>query len=418
MMAKGIIIATSFGQRSGRPENKVSRSAFLLPTEQESRKGVLSGTVTLYAADIAAQKVEETILSKTADFIRSRKGATILLAAATLVGSIFISSNLSAVKVTDGSEKQTVVTGKTADTMQIIDQAGFALSDNDAYSVDGADSAVKAIKIFRAFDIKVIDGGKEKTISAVSGTVGEALANAGIDLPDEDDVMSVTLDADAEEDMTVRIDRVKVVKSTATKTVSYKTVTKNDSSLESGKTKVSVEGVNGTKEVTTTKKYVNGKLTETKTTEKVIKKAVDKVILKGTKKAAAKTTAPKKTTAANNAKASVDAGKKTLTINGKTVSYSRVLTGSGTAYTAPKGSLTSTGKKVRVGLVAVNPKVIPYGTRLYITTADGSRTYGYAVAADTGGALRSGAALVDLFYNTESECRSFGRRQVKVYILD
>ena len=236
MMAKGIIIATSFGQRSGRPENKVSRSAFLLPTEQESRKGVLSGTVTLYAADIAAQKVEETILSKTADFIRSRKGASILLAAATLVGSIFISSNLSAVKVTDGSEKQTVVTGKTADTMQIIDQAGFALSDNDAYSVDGADSAVKAIKIFRAFDIKVIDGGKEKTISAVSGTVGEALANAGIDLPDEDDVMSVTLDADAEEDMTVRIDRVKVVKSTATKTVSYKTVTKNDSSLESGKT--------------------------------------------------------------------------------------------------------------------------------------------------------------------------------------
>ena len=277
MMAKGIIIATSFGQRSGRPENKVSRSAFLLPTEQESRKGVLSGTVTLYAADIAAQKVEETILSKTADFIRSRKGATILLAAATLVGSIFISSNLSAVKVTDGSEKQTVVTGKTADTMQIIDQAGFALSDNDAYSVDGADSAVKAIKIFRAFDIKVIDGGKEKTISAVSGTVGEALANAGIDLPDEDDVMSVTLDADAEEDMTVRIDRVKVVKSTATKTVSYKTVTKNDSSLESGKTKVSVEGVNGTKEVTTTKKYVNGKLTETKTSEKVTKKAVDKV---------------------------------------------------------------------------------------------------------------------------------------------
>ena len=356
-------------------------------------------------------------MSKTADFIRSRKGATILLAAATLVGSIFISSNLSAVKVTDGSEKHTVVTGKTAGAMQIIHQAGFALSDNDAYSVDSTESSVKAIKIFRAFDIKVIDGGKEKTISAVSGTVGEALANAGIDLPDKDDVMSVTLDAAAEEDMTVKIDRVKVVKNTTTKTVNYKTVTKNDSTLESGKTKVSVEGVNGTKEVTTTKKYVNGKLTETKTSEKVTKKAVDKVVLKGTKKAASQTTnSSKKTT--TNAKASVDSSKKTLTINGKTVSYSKVLTGSGTAYTAPKGSLTSTGKKVRVGLVAVNPKVIPYGTRLYITTADGSRTYGYAVAADTGGALRSGAALVDLFYNTESECRSFGRRQVKVYILD
>lgn len=358
----------------------------------------------------AEQKVEEKILGKKADFIRSRKGASLLLAGATLVSSIFISSNLSAVDVIDGKEKHTVVTGKTKSTVEIIHQAGFALSDNDAYTVGGTDSAVKAIKIFRAFDIKVIDGGKEQMISAVSGTVGEALENAGIELPDSDDIVSVKLDAEAEEDMVVKIDRVKYVTNTVTKTVSYKTVTKNDSTLESGKTKVSVEGVNGSKEVTTTKKYVNGKLTDTKTSEKVTKKAVDKVVLKGTKKTTS--------TTKNSATATVNSDSKTLTINGKTVSYSKVLTGSGTAYTAPKGAKTSTGQTARVGLVAVNPKIIPYGTRLYITTVDGSRTYGYAVAADTGGALRNGSALVDLFYNTESECVSFGRRQVKVYILD
>lgn len=352
-------------------------------------------------------------MSKTADFIRSRKGASILLACATLVSSIFISSNLSAVEVTDGSQKKTVIATKNTSTAQIIHQAGFALSAKDAYSLSSIDT-VKAIKIFRTFDMTVVDGGEEKTISAMDGTVEEALVNAGIELPDKDDVISVKLDAAVEENMTVKIDRVNYVTKKTTKTVKYKTVTKNDSTLESGKTKVSVEGVNGEKEVTTTKKYVNGKLADTKTSEKVTKKAVDKVVLKGTKKAASST---KKSTTSSK-KASVDTGSKTITVNGKTLSYKRVLTGSGTAYTSRAGARTSTGKVAREGLVAVNPNVIPYGTKLYITTSDGSWTYGYAVAADTGGALRSGRALVDLYYSSEAKCRQFGRRQVKVYILD
>lgn len=362
------------------------------------------------------QKVEEKVLGKKADFIRSRKGASVLLASATLVSSIFISSNLSAVDVIDGNEKHKVVSTKSASSMQIINQAGFALSGNDAYSINSIDNTVKAIKIFRAFDITVIDGGEEKTVAAVSGTVGEALANAGIELPDSDDTISVDLEADAEEDMVVKIDRVKYVTDKTTETIKYKTVTKNDSSLASGKTKVSVNGVNGKKEVTTTKKYVNGKLVDTKTSEKVTKKAVDKVVLKGTKKASSSNSS--NSSKSSNSKASVNTGSKTLTINGKTVSYSKVLTGSGTAYTASAGAKTSTGRTVKEGLVAVNPKVIPYGTRLYITTTDGSWTYGYAIAADTGGALRNGSALVDLFYNSESKCRQFGRRQVKVYVLD
>lgn len=360
----------------------------------------------------ALQKVEEMILGKKADFIRSRKGATIILASAALVGSIFLSSNLSVVKVTDGDQTNKVVTVKNRSSFEIIRQAGFSLSGNDAYSVDSNEDSVKAIKIIRAFEMKVVDGGEEKTVSAVNGTVGEALENAGIALPGKDDVISVDLTADAQEDMTVRIDRVRYVSDTKTKTIKYKTVTKNDKTLESGKTKVSVEGVNGEKEVTTTKKYVNGKLTDTKVTEKVIKKAVNKVVLKGTKKAATGKTNSSKT------KAKVNTQSKTLTINGREVSYSKVLTGPGTAYTARRGARTATGKAVKVGLVAVDPRKIPYGTKLYIVSADGRYTYGYAVAADTGGALRSGRVLVDLFYNTERECRNFGRRQVKIYVLD
>ena len=103
--------------------------------------------------------------------------------------------------------------------------------------------------------------------------------------------------------------------------------------------------------------------------------------------------------------------------SGREVSYTKKLTGKGTAYTEEPGSLTATGREVEVGVVAVDPDVIPYGSRLYIVSADGKTVYGYAIAADTGGALRSGKVLVDLFYDTESQCKAFGRRDVIVYVL-
>ena len=352
-------------------------------------------------------------MGKLLDFIISRKGATMIVASAALVGSIFISSNISVVKVVDGDQTSKVVAAKNKSSVEIIRQAGFALSDHDSFAVNGTDSSVREIEIIRAFEMKVIDGDEEKTISAVSGTVAEALENAGIALPEGEDVINVDLASEVDENMEIKIDRVKYVTKTKKEAITYKTVTKDDNTLAAGKTKVSVQGVNGEKQVTTTKKYVNGKLTDTDVTEKVTKKAVSKVVLKGTKKASAK-----KTAAAKNTAVSVDAGGKTITVNGREISYSKVLTGTGTAYTARRGARTSTGKVVKVGLVAVDPRKIPYGTRLYIVSADGRYNYGYAVAADTGGALRSGRVLVDLFYNTERECINFGRRQVKVYVLD
>ena len=66
---------------------------------------------------------------------------------------------------------------------------------------------------------------------------------------------------------------------------------------------------------------------------------------------------------------------------------------------------------------AVNPDVIPYGSRLYIEAADGSHVYGYATAIDTGGALMDGSAVVDLFYFSYDDCVNFGRRDVNVYVL-
>lgn len=78
-----------------------------------------------------------------------------------------------------------------------------------------------------------------------------------------------------------------------------------------------------------------------------------------------------------------------------------------TAYTHT-GYRTAIGAKTRKGIVAVDPRIIPFGTKLYI---DG---YGYGVAADTGGAIKG--RRLDLFFETESEAIKWGRRNVNVYI--
>ncbi len=104
------------------------------------------------------------------------------------------------------------------------------------------------------------------------------------------------------------------------------------------------------------------------------------------------------------------------------LSGARVITCTATAYTAAADECgpwadgyTATGAKCEVGVVAVDPKVIPLGTKLYIETTDGSFVYGYCSAEDTGGAIKGNK--IDLAMNTKAECFQFGRRQVKVYIL-
>ena len=76
---------------------------------------------------------------------------------------------------------------------------------------------------------------------------------------------------------------------------------------------------------------------------------------------------------------------------------------------------TSTGTLARYGAIAVDPSVIPYGTRMYIVSNDGAYVYGIATGEDCGGAI--GGARVDLYYDTTEECFAFGRRDCTIYFL-
>lgn len=75
---------------------------------------------------------------------------------------------------------------------------------------------------------------------------------------------------------------------------------------------------------------------------------------------------------------------------------------------------TATGMVAARGVVAVDPRVIPLGSRVFVETVDGSFVYGWAIAADTGGAIRGNK--IDLCFNTHQEAINFGRRQVRVFV--
>jgi 3D (Asp-Asp-Asp) domain-containing protein len=115
------------------------------------------------------------------------------------------------------------------------------------------------------------------------------------------------------------------------------------------------------------------------------------------------------------------------TSRGDVVRYSKVMNMRATAYTAsyadtgkshgdPGFGVTYTGVKVRKGIIAVDPKVIPLGTRVYVEVAGSTPDYGYAVAADIGSAIKGD--LIDLYFDGQATVNRWGCKRVKVYILD
>lgn len=93
--------------------------------------------------------------------------------------------------------------------------------------------------------------------------------------------------------------------------------------------------------------------------------------------------------------------------------YTDVMVMEASAYLPTDGGgdcITATGLPATHGVVAVDPDVIPLGTRVYIPG------YGVAIAADTGGMIEG--AMIDLCMESYDDCMDFGRRDIDVYILE
>ncbi len=256
--------------------------------------------------------------------------------------------------------------------------------------------------------VKIYADGNNYVVRA-RGTVSDAISTAGIEV-DDDDLINIGLSERLNDNTDIVINRVDYVTEVKLETIDYATEYKEDDSYVVGFSKVLVDGEEGELAKTICHTYVDGKLASSDiVSTEVTEEPVDEVIVQGT--------AEVNPIAAMSISQLDVPDYLTLDENGVPTSYSNVLTGKSCAYSAKPTAKTASGRQVKVGYVAVDPSIIPYGTELYIVSTDGKYVYGYAVAADTGTALLDGRILVDLFMESYDASCDWGAKQVNIYIL-
>lgn len=292
-------------------------------------------------------------------------------------------------EITDGTTTERVSLYQE-DAESALAHSSFGGGDYAIVSVYDNGDDVFSVTVKEKYDVTVVADGKTVSCHTGDAQVSAVLRQAGIELG-ENDLVSPSLDTKITEPTQITVTRVTKKQKTETQAVPFTTETRSTSELYTGESRVAQQGVNGVKEITLEYTYHDGvQVSCAQVGEKVVTEPVTKIVENGTKQPAVATT-------------------------GGTVAYSRVLTVEATAYSG--GGVTASGTRARVGAIAVDPRVIPLGSKLYITSADGkSWVYGYAVAEDTGGAIKGNR--IDLYFNSESQCNSFGRQTAKVYILN
>lgn len=352
--------------------------------------------------------------------------ATIMLCitAAMLVG---VCTSVNTVNIAQGDEVMTVKTLRK-NSAGILDLAEIDYRKKDLVNKEANGSRI-SLTVESAFEVKIVWGENSETVYVTPGmTALEAAELAGIELDDNDTIDIGKDTVVAEGTKVINVNQVDFITETTIKRLYYKTVKVNNPN--SSKTVTTTKGSEGKAEVVTVKRYENGVYVGNESVkENVLVAPVDEILSVGTKKAA-------------SASASVNEGRTTysgesvpydktkvmskltpnidiqLDKNGVPTTYKKHMTVQATAYSPKVGSHCATGVRVQVGYIAVNPKVIPYGTKMYIVSSDKKYVYGYAIAADTGGFVKNHPTNVDLFMSTEALCNQFGRRNVEIYILN
>ena len=285
----------------------------------------------------------------------------------------------------------------------LFDEKDIIVDDDEILTFSMADSLTNGdtleIKQGRAVTISA-DGMSRKILTSQTN-VADALMEAGIAIG-ENDWADPGFETPVTDGMNIALHRIDVRKETVTETFSGPVENRTDDNMYEDQKKVS-KGTDGEETIVYRVMY-NGdnEVYREEISREVTKEATATIITVGTKVRPAVPTASKQ---------------------GKTFTYSRKFTVKATAYdTSPQEnggySKTALGLTPGFGIVAVDPRVIPLGSKLYIESEDDGKSwsYGYCIAGDTGGAIKGNR--IDLCYNSRSECIQFGRRNATVYVLD
>ncbi|MEQ6389469.1 ubiquitin-like domain-containing protein [Bacillaceae bacterium S4-13-58] len=281
----------------------------------------------------------------------------------------------------------------TANTVEeFLRKAGIHITDQDRVT-PGRKAAIEKglnVQITPAIQVTIQDGENEQKVWTTSDTVSALLEQEKVKLS-EFDRISPELDSTLKEDATVKITRVEKVTDVVEEPIDYAVEKQKDSSLTRGKEKVIQQGEKGLVTKTYEVTLENGVEVERKLVEEEIKKeSKTQIVAVGTKEPF-------------------------ITVSRSDSEFSMELSMVATAYTEKCNGcrgITYTGIDLRnrpdAKVVAVDPKVIPLGTKVWV------EGYGNAIAADIGGAIKGNR--IDLFYHSSVYRGGYGMRNVKVKV--
>ncbi len=250
--------------------------------------------------------------------------------------------------------------------------------------------AKNRITVIPAFPVMVTVSDQSRELMTAARTIGEAINEAGLAVGPLDKISPAPGEA-LRPGQDIRVVRVERRTRSVVEKVPYQVIRREDESLERGQEALLREGHDGEREVILEEELEDGRLVrQAVLEEKVIREPVPEVLAYGTISVVSR--------------------------GGRSFSFKTSMMMKATAYTPgpesnPWGNgYTYTGIKAGPGIAAVDPRVIPLGSRLYV------EGYGYALAADIGGAIKGNR--IDVCYNEVPEALRWGVRTVKVYVLD
>lgn len=322
-------------------------------------------------------------------------------------------------QVTINDEGKEANVWTTKDTVaEVLKDENITTRPQDALNVSLDDKVATnmEVKIDRAVALAIQNGAKKEVTWTTKDTVADLLAEKNIKLDAHDKVLPAKT-AKLASNMTVVVTYVDKKTDEKKSKVAFKTVVKEDSSLEKGEEKIVQAGKAGEKVAKYDVVIENGKEKQRKLlAEQVTAKPEDKIVVRGTKEepvVTAISNAPAKSSKkATTSSAPSSKNSSASKVSSKPSSGGKTFTMESTAYSG--GGTTATGINLTANpglkVVAVDPSVIPLGSRVYVSG------YGEAIAGDTGGAINGN--VVDVYFADESQCYTWGRRQVTVTILD
>lgn len=339
--------------------------------------------------------------------------------------------------ITDG-DRVTVHRSYSSDPYEVLTEAGIELEEEDTYETGYADG-MNQITVRRMQMVTVINRGAQSVIGTYGETTGSLLARMGI-TPGTGDTLSCSSETQTYDGMTIELVHTETRIEEEDTTVPYPVNYYEDPDLEPDAEIVLVAGQNGLTHVKSEVTYRNGKEVSRVVVQETVKmKPVTQLVIRGVDRTIMEQPADPEPTEQSVSSGSTSLGGSSssgpstsggsrydgsaetsgnviMTSSGESYTYVDVMTCSATAYTC-EGYVghTYSGTLARVGAIAVDPTVIPLGTKMYVVSNDGQYVYGYCVAEDIGGGIKGNK--IDLYFDTYAECWDFGVRMCTVYIL-